>query len=430
MSEALIALAVLLALIFLRVPIAFAMAMVGAGGFAVLRGVEPALALVGQVARDTVLTSELSIVPLFILMGNFVARSKLAEELYDAAHAFVGHHRGGLAMATILACGGFSSVCGSSLATAATMVKVSLPSMQRKGYATSLAAASIAAGGTLGNLIPPGTVTVIYGIMTGTSIAQLFVACIIPGMLAILFVLAAVVWSTRVDPLAGPADRRAAWAERWRALAKVWGLLLLFAFVMGGIYLGVFTPTEAAGMGAFGGFLFALAKGTLTWRNLRETLAQTAITSSVLFFILIGAFLLANFVNTVGFSAALSQWLRTLDVAPIVVMLLIIAIYLVLGTALEGVSIVLLTVPIFFPIVTALGFSPVWFGVLVIVVTEISLISPPVGLNYSIITTMVPSIAEKEVVRGLYPFIAAEILLVILLTAFPGLTLVLPSLMK
>jgi C4-dicarboxylate transporter, DctM subunit len=424
-TAALIAFAILLALIFLRVPIAFAMAIVGASGFAVLRGVDPALEMVGQHARQTVLTSDLSVVPLFILMGNFVARSRLAEELYDAAHTFVGHFRGGLAMATILACGAFSSVCGSSLATAATMTKVSLPPMRRKGYAPSLAAASVAAGGTLGNLIPPGTVTVLYGIMTNTNIGHLFIASIIPGLLALLLLIGAIAWATHFDPTLGPADRRASWRERWPALAKVWGLLVLFAIVMGGIYLGIFTATEAAGIGAFGGFLFAWAKGTLTFRGLGETLAQTAITSAVLFFVLIGALIFADFVTAAGFSAAVSTWLKSLDIAPLAVIGIIVVIYLLLGTALEGISIVLLTVPIFFPIVIGLGFSPIWFGILVIVVTEISLISPPVGLNYSIISTMVPDIPEREIIKGLYPFLAAELILVAILTAFPSITLLL-----
>jgi tripartite ATP-independent transporter DctM subunit len=430
LTAVLLAFSILLALIFLRVPIAFAMLIVGGGGFAFLRGVDPALQLVGQIARDTVLTSELSIVPLFILMGNFVARSRLAEELYEAAHAFVGHFRGGLAIATILACGAFSSVCGSSLATAATMVNVSLPSMRRKGYATSLSAATVAAGGTLGNLIPPGTVTVIYGIMTGTNIAQLFIACILPGLLAVLLLIGAVLWTTHRDPSAGPADERASATQRLRALARVWGLLALFAIVMGGIYLGVFTTTEAAGIGAFGGFLFAWAKGMLSWRNLRETLTATAVTSSVLFFVLIGALLLANFVEVAGFSRAISAWIRSLDLPPLAIVGVIVVVYLALGTALEGISIVLITVPIFFPIVTGLGFSPVWFGVLVIVVTEVSLISPPVGLNYSIISAMVPDIPEREIIRGLYPFLVAELVLVAILTAFPPVTLVLPSLMR
>ncbi|MFO0986350.1 MAG: TRAP transporter large permease [Alphaproteobacteria bacterium] len=425
MTAALIAFAVLLFLIFLRVPIAFAMAIVGAVGFAALRGVEPALELIGQHARQTVLTSDLSVVPLFILMGNFVARSKLAEELYDAAHAFVGHYRGGLAMATILACGAFSSVCGSSLATAATMTNVSLGPMRRKGYAPSLAAASIAAGGTLGNLIPPGTVTVLYGIMTNTNIGHLFIASLLPGLLAVLLLIGAIAWATYFNPALGPADRRATWRERARALLKVWGLLVLFAVVMGGIYLGICTATEAAGIGAFGGFLFAWVKGTLTLRGLRDTLAATAITSSVLFFVLIGALILADFVTASGFSSATSDWLKSLHLPPLAVIGIIVVIYLLLGTALEGLSIVLLTVPIFYPIVTGFGLSPIWFGILVIVVTEISLISPPVGLNYSIISTMVPDIPEREIVKGLYPFLAAELILVAILTAFPSITLLL-----
>jgi C4-dicarboxylate transporter, DctM subunit len=425
----LVAFSILLALIFVRVPIAFAMLIVGVGGFAFLRGVDPALALLGQVARDTVLTSELSVVPLFILMGNFVARSKLAEELYEAAHAWVGHYRGGLATATILACGAFSSVCGSSLATAATMTNVALPSMRRKGYSAALSAASVAAGGTLGNLIPPGTVTVLYGIMTGTSIGLLFIACIVPGLLAVLFLVGAVMWTVWRDPRAGPADARATRAERLRSLARVWGLLALFAVVMGGIYFGVFTTTEAAGIGAFGGLLFAWAKRTLDWRNLRATLTATAVTSSVLFFVLIGALLLANFVEAAGFSSTISQWLESLDLPPLALVAVIVLIYLLLGTALEGISIVLLTVPIFFPVITSLGLSPVWFGVLVIVVTEVSLISPPVGLNYSIVATMVPDIAEREIIRGLVPFLVAELALVALLAAFPAITLWLPQMM-
>lgn len=430
MIAVLIAFAVLFALIFARVPIAFAMLVVGVGGFVYLRGIDPALFLVGQVARDTVLTSELSVVPLFILMGNFVARSKLAEDLYEAAHACIGHFRGGLAMATIIACGAFSSVCGSSLATAATMTNVSLPSMRKKGYATSLAAASVAAGGTLGNLIPPGTVTVLYGIMTGTNIAQLFIACVIPGLLAVLALLGAVTWTVWRNPAAGPADAPLPMRARFAALLRVWGLLVLFAIVMGGIYFGVFTTTEAAGIGAFGGFLFALAKGTLTWSNLRATLAATAVTSSVLFFVLIGALMLANFVEAAGFSATINSWLQSLALPSWAVIALIVLLYLVLGTALEGISIVLLTVPIFLPVILGLGYSPVWFGVIVILVTEISLISPPVGLNYSIISTMVPDIRENEIIRGLVPFIVAELILVALLTAFPQITLWLPALMR
>ena len=425
MTITLIALAVLLVLIFVRVPVAFAMALVGGVGFAVLRGVDPALTVIAQHAKQTALTSELSVVPLFILMGNFVARSRLAEELYDAAHAMVGHFRGGLAMATILACGAFSSVCGSSLATAATMTNVSIPPMRRKGYATSLAAASVAAGGTLGNLIPPGVVTVLYGIMTSTNIGHLFIASILPGLLAMLLLIGAIAWATYMNPALGPADRRATWNERWRALARVWGLLLLFAIVMGGIYLGVFTATEAAGIGAFGGFVFAWAKGTLTLRSLRETLAATAITSAALFFVLIGALILADFITASGFSEAIARWLKSLDAPPVVVMGVIVLIYLLLGAALEGISVILLTIPIFFPIVVGLGFNPIWFGILVIVVTEISLISPPVGLNYSIISSMVPDIPERDIIRGLYPFLVAELILVAILTAFPSITLVL-----
>jgi TRAP-type uncharacterized transport system fused permease subunit len=271
MTTALIAFAAMLALTFLRVPIAFAMALVGAVGFAFVRGIDPALALVGQVARDTVMTADLSVVPLFVLMGNFVSQAKLSDGLFAASHAFLGHRRGGLAMATIVACGGFSAICGSSIATAATMSKVAMPSMRKYGYDPGFAAGSIAAGGTLGILIPPSVIFVFYGLMTGTSISKLFAAGILPGILGILLYVAAVKITIILRPGLGPQAERVPWPERWRALSGVLGVIVLFVIVIGGIYLGIFTPTEAAGIGAFGGFLFALGKRSLTFRKLRET---------------------------------------------------------------------------------------------------------------------------------------------------------------
>ncbi len=430
MTAAALAFLGMLALLFVGVPIGLAMGLVGFLGFAILVGLDPARYLVGQIVFDNVMNYGFSVLPLFILMGNFVARSKLAEELFDAAHAFIGHLRGGLAMATIIAAGAFSAVCGSSLATTATMVNVALPAMRRRGYATSLAAASVAAGGTLGNLIPPGTVTVIYGLMTGTDIGKLFAAGIIPGIIAVFCLMGAIVWSTWRNPTLGPAGPRTGWRGRFKALQHVWGIVVLFVFVMGGIYIGAFTAMEAAGMGAAGAFLFAVGRRMLSLSRLLAILIETARTTAAMFVILFGALLFSAFIEAAGLPRALSQWLESLNVAPILVVALIVAIYIVLGTALEGVSMVLLTVPIFFPIVKGLGYDPVWFGILVVVVAEISLITPPVGLNYSIITTMVPDVATRDVVRGLYPFIAAEVVLVAILVAFPDVVLVLPSFMR
>jgi C4-dicarboxylate transporter, DctM subunit len=430
MTEALIAFAVMLALTFLRIPIAFSMALVGAGGFALLRGIDPALALVGQVSRDTVMTADLSVVPLFILMGNFVSQARLSEGLYAASHAFLGHRRGGLAMATIIACGGFSSICGSSIATAATMAKVAMPSMRKFGYDPGFAAGSIAAGGTLGILIPPSVVFVFYGLMTGTSISKLFAAGILPGLLGIFLYIAAVQVMIRLRPSLGPPAERTPWPERWRALSGVLGVIALFILVIGGIYLGVFTPTEAAGIGAFGGFLFALANRSLTLRTLRETLVETAVTSTILFTVLIGALLFANLVNALGLPTALQALVKDSGVGPMGVILLILLIYIVLGCVLESMSMIILTIPVFVPLVDSLGFNLIWFGVIVVVVTEIALITPPVGMNIFVLRSLLRDVSTGRIFGGIMPFVAADIVRLALLVLIPAISLFVPSFVR
>ena len=289
MIEALVGLAALLVFAFMRIPIAFVMIAVGYLGMAWVLNPVGALFNVGQTAFDAAINYELSVVPLFILMGNFVARANLAAELYNASNAFLGHRRGGLAMATVVACGGFSAICGSSLATAATMSKVAMPSMRRFKYDDSLATGSIAAGGTLGILIPPSVILVIYGILTQQSIGKLFAAGILPGLIGVLFYLLAVRYVTWRRPAAGPVAERQDWPARLRALRQVWGVVVLFVLVMGGIYGGIFSPTEAAGIGAVGAFLFALLRGSLTWAILWEVLEESASTTAMLFTVLIGA---------------------------------------------------------------------------------------------------------------------------------------------
>ena len=430
MSAAGIGFLALFLLLAIGVPLGYAMALTGFVGFGLLVGFGPASYSVGQVVVDNVTSYGFSVLPLFILMGNFVARSRLAEDLFSAADAFVGHRRGGLAMATVLACGGFSSVCGSSVATAATMVKIALPPMRRRGYADSLATASIAAGGTLGILIPPSTVMVIYGILTGVDIGKLFAAGIIPGIVAVACLLTGIVAATGLEPALGPRGDRQGWRRRLVALRQTWGIVVLFALVMGGIYTGVFTATEAAGIGAAGAFSFALLRKLLGWDDLLRALVETARTTALMFVILFGALLFSNFIEAAGLPTALSGWIAGLDVAPIVVIAAIVAIYLVLGCALESISMILLTVPIFFPIVVALKFDPVWFGILVVMVTEISMITPPVGLNIFVINAMAPEVPAGTVIRGLVPFICGEIAVIVALVFVPELATFLPSMMR
>lgn len=426
MTVSLIGFAAVLLLAFLRIPIAFAMGIVGVVGFAMLVSWSAAFALIGQKVFGTAFTYELSVLPLFILMGNFVNRSGLSHGLYDASHAFLGHRRGGLAMATIVACGGFSAICGSSLATAATMSKVAMPSMRRYGYADSLAAGSIAAGGTLGILIPPSVILVIYGILTETSIGKLFAAGVLPGLLGVLCYLGAVQFVISRRPEIGPPAERTDWAGRLVALKGVWGVIGLFILVMGGIYSGFFTPTEAAGIGAFGGFLFALYRRVLTWRVLREVLAESAMTTAVLFTVLFGALLFAEFINTAGLPPALIELAGGFDVPPLGVVIIILVIYILLGCVFESLSMLLLTVPIFFPLVADLGFDLVWFGIVVVVVTEISLITPPVGLNVFVLRGMLPDVSTATIFKGVTPFWCADIVRLSLLVAIPWISLVLP----
>ena len=431
MTEALIGFAVLLSFVFLRMPIAFAMGVVGFVGFAWLGDWNwlAATSMAGQRVITTAQNYGLSVVPLFILMGNLVSRAGLSSELYAASNAFLGHRRGGLSMATIVACGGFSAICGSSLATAATMSKVAMPPMRKYGYADSLSTASIAAGGTLGILIPPSVILVIYGLMTETSIRELFAAGFIPGMIGILFYLGAVQFVVWRNPAAGPRGDRLNWPERMIALKGVWGTMILFGIVMGGIYGGVFTPTEAAGIGAGGALLIALSRRALTWRTLFDTLAETARTSATLFTVLIGALIFSSFVNRAGLPDGLLELVNSFDVAPMVVIVLILAVYIVLGCVFESLSMLLLTIPVFFPLVETFGFHPVWFGIVVVVVTEISLITPPVGLNVFVLSGVLRDVSTSTVFKGVTPFWCADILRLALLVFVPGISLLLPNLL-
>ena len=430
MIEALIGFAAIFALALLRMPLAFSMGLVGIVGIGFTRGWDPALASTAQVVHETGFAYTLSVIPLFILMGNFVARAGLAHELFAAAYAFIGHYRGGLAHATVAACAGFGAICGSSIATAATMSKVAYPSMKKLGYSDSLATGVMAAGGTLGIMIPPSTIMVIYGIITETNIGKLFAAGVIPGILTALLMMGAIVYMTSKDPEHAPAGKRSTWPERWAALRGIWGVVLLVFVVLGGIYGGLFTATEGAGFGAAGAFLFALARRRLTWKILFQVLVESARTTAMLFTLLIAATIFANFVNFTTMPNDLKEWITHLGLSPVLIITAMMFIYIVLGTVMEELTMVLLTIPLFFPIVTALGFDPVWFGVLIVMIVQIGLISPPVGMNLFVINTLLPKVGLSNIFKGCWPFVLTMIFVLGLLIAFPKLSLWLPSLMK
>lgn len=423
-----IGLLMIILLISLGLPIAFSMMTVGFIGLSFIIGIEPALSMVGQVFFDNGMSYTLSILPLFLLMGNFVVKAGLADELYYASNAWLRHKKGGLAMATVIACGGFSSVCGSSLATAATMAKIALPSMKKYGYSDSLSAGVIAAGGTLGILIPPSMILVIYGIITSQDIGKLFLAGIIPGLLGIIGYIISVkltLWkenkiSEQLTPL--PTS------EKLKSLKGVSGILALFILVMGGIYLGIFTATEAAGIGAFGAFIIVVLKGKLSLSSFKDTLIETVKITSMLFFLLFGAILFSNFINLAGLPNDLRNFLSNFNFNIYTLLLLIFFIYLILGMVLESLSMMLLTVPIFYPLVAEMGGDLIWFGILVVVAVEISLITPPVGLNVHVLKTIVKNkMTLNTIFKGVIPFVFMDIIRLLILLIFPFLTLFLPN---
>ncbi|SUB01331.1 Neu5Ac permease [Pannonibacter phragmitetus] len=420
---------ILFALLAAGIPISFALAAVGTAGTVAIIGLNPALSLLGQTFFDNSRSYSLSILPLFLMMGNFVVQSGIAQDLYNAAYAWLRHRRGGLAVATVFACGGFSSVCGSSLATASTMAKIALPSMRKYGYPDGLSTASIAAGGTLGILIPPSVILVFYGIMTQQDIGKLFLAGIVPGIIGILGYALAVIISVRIGKLDLPVEPKLPLMDRIRALKGISGAMLLFVFVMGGIYLGVFTPTESAGMGAAGAFLLVIIQRRLNLRQTVLTLYETAKTTAVMFFILFGALTFTNYVNLSGMTQDIQALLNSVGNHPMLIILMITAIYLLLGCVLEGLSMITLTIPVFYPIVAASGFDLIWFGIYVVIVTEVSYITPPVGLNAFVLRSVVRDVSLGTIFRGLGVFVAVDVGRIALILAFPAIVLFVPRMM-
>ncbi|WP_195818696.1 TRAP transporter large permease [Roseobacter sp. MH60115] len=427
MSEWPVGAAVLFVLLVTGVPISISLALVGTIGTLSIIGVTPALSLVGQVFFDNGRAYSLSILPLFLLMGNLVVQSGIARDLYDTAYAWVRHRKGGLAIATVIACGGFSSVCGSSLATAATMSKLALPSMRKFGYPDSLSTASIAAGGTIGILIPPSVILVFYGILTRQDIGQLFLAGVVPGLIGIAGYILAVRFSIRFQNMDMPVEPKLPLRDRIRSLKRTAGALILVVLVMGGIYTGVFTPTESAGVGAAGAFLLTLGMGKMNPKMLSDTLYDTAKTTTMMFFILFGALTFTNYVNLSGMTQDLQAALGFFGDSPYGVILVIFLIYLVLGCMLEGLSMMMLTVPIFYPIVAAQGFDLIWFGIFVVLATEISYITPPVGMNAFVLRSVAKDVKLNTIFYGLLPFVGIDVIRVALLLLFPVIALFLPS---
>ncbi len=422
-----LALGVLFLLIFMRVPVGIALALSGLGGYWILNDLGTTLRLMGSIPFEIAYNYDLSIIALFVLMGNFAMVSGMSRDLYAMARGFVGHWPGGLASATVVGCAGFAAVSGSSLASAVTMGRVALPEMERYGYSPKLATGCVAAGGTLGILIPPSTGFIIYAILTEESIGRLFLSGVIPGLLLTGLFMATIAVLARRDPTLAPRATRQPWSERLGSLGRAVPLLGIVFVVLGGIYLGWFTPVEAASVGAFLTMILALVRRRLSWAALRSCLLDTIKTFAMVFLIVIGAFLFNPFLALTQIPGNLAGFVGGLDTAPVIVLLLIVLGYMILGTFLEGIAMMVLTIPIVFPLIKGLGYDPIWFGCLLVVVLEMSLISPPLGLNVFVVKGIAPTVPMGDIFRGILPFWLAMIVCAALLILVPDLALLLPN---
>ena len=414
-------------LMLLRVPVGMAMGLVGVTGYAWISGFEPAMKLVGQTAMRTVTDYTFGVIPMFMLMGTLVSASGVSRELFKAANSMIGHLRGGLGVATVVACGGFAAICGSSVATAATFSSVAYPEMRRFNYPQSFATGVIAAGGTLGAMLPPSTVLAVYAILTQQDIGKLFMAGIVPGLMAMAMYVLCILVIVRVRPHWLPAGTRKPWGERAADLKLVWAPIVLFIFVIGGLYGGFFTPTEAGGVGASGAFILGLLRRKLNRANIREALLSATRTAAAVFTVLIGALLFGYFLTITQSPQKLTEFLTGLGVGRYGVLALIMVMYLVLGCLMDAMAMIILTVPIIFPVVTALGFDPIWFGIIIVMTVELGLIHPPVGMNVFVIKSVVKDVSFTTIFRGVLPFVVTDILRLIILISFPVIALWLPS---
>ncbi|PVB62332.1 C4-dicarboxylate ABC transporter permease [Labrenzia sp. 011] len=418
----------MLVLLFLRQPVWLALGVIGLAGNWILNSLMSAKFIAGTTMFDVASSYNLSVVPLFILMGEIATGSRMSAELFNAARVVLSGVRGGLGLATLAASGAFGAICGSSVATAASMTRIAMPEMKRAGYQEGYAAASVAAGGSLGILIPPSIILVIYGSITETSVARLFAASMLPGLvLLLLYVAVALVVAHRGSAV--PDEAAASFRERVRALKGPWQFVVLFVLTIGGIYAGLFSPTEAASVGAFGAAVLGFMRRSLTITGLFDAVRASVLVSCALFMIIIGATLFANFVVQTRLPDTLLALAQSADLAAWQVMAIIVVIYIVLGCFLEGIGMVLITVPVFLPIVAGFGFDPVWFGVLVALLVELGLITPPVGMNLFIIRAQMPEVRMQELYRAILPFLLAPVILIAILFAIPSLALWLPSIL-
>jgi len=418
---------ILFVLMLLRVPVGMAMGLVGVSGYALIAGGGPALKLIGQTSMRTVTDYTFGVIPMFMLMGAFVSVSGVSKELFRAANAMVGHLRGGLGMATVLACGGFAAICGSSVATAATFSTVAYPEMRRYGYPQSFSAGVIAAGGTLGAMLPPSTVLAVYAVITQQDIGKLFMAGVLPGLLAMSMYVLTIGVIVLLRPKMLPAAEPRPWSERLVALKDVWPSLVLFAFVIGGLYGGFFTPTEAGGVGAGGAFLLGVLRRKLDRDGIRTALLQATRTAAAVFTVLIGALLFGYFLTITQTPQKLTAFLTGLGIGRHGVLALIMVMYLVLGCLMDAMAMIILTVPIIFPVIMQLGFDPIWFGVIIVMTVELGLIHPPVGMNVFVIKSVVQEVSFTTIFKGVIPFVVTDIVRLVILIAFPVIALWLPS---
>jgi tripartite ATP-independent transporter DctM subunit len=426
-AVAILGFAALFVMMLLRVPIGMAMGLVGVTGFGYVVGGYPALKMVGQTSMRTVTDYTFGVIPMFLLMGAFVSNSGMSRELFKAANSFLGHLRGGLGIATIAACGGFAAISGSSVATAATFSTVAYPEMRRYGYPQSFATGVIAAGGTLGAMLPPSTVLAVYGIITEQDIGKLFIAGVLPGLLAASMYICTVVIIGMVKPDFLPRAPVHAWKERAEGLRNIWAMLLLFVFVIGGLYGGLFTPTEAGGMGAGGAFVIGVLRGKLNGKEIRRSLLQATRTAAAVFTVLIGALLFGYFLTVTQTPQKVTEFLTGLGVGRYGVLALIMLMYLVLGCLMDSLAMVILTVPIIFPVVTHLGFDPIWFGIIIVMTVELGLIHPPVGMIVFVIKSVVQDVSFTTIFKGVLPFIVTDLIRLLILISFPIIALWLPS---
>jgi len=426
-AAGIIGIALLVLLFLLRMPVAFAMALVGFVGFASLTSPEAALSLLGRDIFDTFSSYPLSVIPMFILMGTFAFAAGISQRLFKTTYTWIGHWRGGLTIAAVFASAGFGAICGSSTATAATMGKISLPEMKKYNYDDALATGTVAAAGTLGILIPPSTVLIVYGYLTEESIGKLFVAGILPGILLSIFFAATVALLCWRNPAIGPPGAPSSWKEKVRATTGIIEALILFLLAIGGLFGGLFSPTQAGAIGAGGALIIGLARRQLSWRSFFEAGKEGLRTSCMVIFIITGAVIFGHFMAVSRIPFVLAEWLGELPIHPMAVMAVIIFIYFIGGFFMDAMGLIVVTIPIFFPIVMKLGFDPIWFGVIIVLTGEMGVITPPVGLNVFVIKGIDPDVPLETIFKGIFPFLAALIIATIMLVIFPQIATFLPS---